>query len=108
MYNKMSEISYEEASNLQKKYPNRAPILVKTKGDIDLDRSKYLVPFDLKLAEFMIVLRKRIRNVEAYEGLYMFIDGKMFTPNFTLGQVWDSIKEVYYLEVTITKESTFG
>ena len=104
----MSEISYEEASRMRKKYPKRAPILVKTKGDIDLDRSKYLVPFDLKLAEFMMVLRKRIRNVEEYEGLYMFIDGKMFTPNFTLGQVWDSIQEVYYLEVTITKESTFG
>ena len=43
----MGEISYEEASRLRKKYPDRAPILVKTKGDIDLDRSKYLVPFDL-------------------------------------------------------------
>ena len=40
----MGEISYEEASRLRKKYPQRAPILVKTKGDIDLDRSKYLVP----------------------------------------------------------------
>ena len=104
----MDKISFEEASKVRKKYPDRVPILVKVSENIDLDRTKYLVPFDLTLAEFMMVLRKRIKNVKSYEGLYMFIDGRMFTPNFTLRQVWESIKEVYYLEVIITKENTFG
>ena len=75
----MAKISYEEASRIMKKYPDKVPILVVTTKNIDLDRKKYLVPFDLTLGGFMVVLRKRIRDVEHYEGLYSFVDGKMFT-----------------------------
>ena len=48
-----------------RKYPDRVPIICEKIGDDlsvpDIDRKKYLVPNDLGVAQFMYVIRKRMK-----------------------------------------------
>ena len=52
-----------ESSKIIAKYPERIPVICERIGDTvpDIDRKKYLVPGDLSIANFMYVIRKRIK-----------------------------------------------
>jgi GABA(A) receptor-associated protein len=101
---KIQTISEEEAGKLREKYPDRIPVVVNTTGDLVINRSKYLVPDDLTLGEFIIVLRKRI-NIKACEAIYMFINGKIYPSNMQLKTICG---ESNFIRVSVAKESTFG
>jgi GABA(A) receptor-associated protein len=101
---KIQTISDEEAGKLREKYPNRIPVVVNTTGDLVINRSKYLVPDDLTLGEFIIVLRKRI-NIKACEAIYMFINGKIYPSNMHLKTICG---ENNFISISVAKESTFG
>lgn len=101
---KIHTISDEEAGKLREKYPNRIPVVVNTTGDLVINRSKYLVPDDLTLGEFTIVLRKRI-NIKACEAIYMFINGKIYPSNMHLKTICG---ENNCISISVAKESTFG
>jgi len=101
---KKKKICLIEATRLKEKYPDRIPVIVNTIGDLKIDRNKYLVPQDLTLAEFMVVIRKRI-NIESYEALYMFINGNLHPSNTCIKNL---VLVNNSLTITITKESTFG
>ena len=53
----------QEAEKVLAKYPDRIPIICE-RANTDaprLDRSKYLVPTDISMGEFMYVIRKRMK-----------------------------------------------
>ena len=52
-----------EATRIMEKYPNRIPVICECVGGEvpNIDRKKYLVPSDLSMAEFLYVIRKRIK-----------------------------------------------
>lgn len=101
---KIHIISDDEATKLREKYPDRIPVVVNTTDDLVINRSKYLVPQDLTLGEFIIVLRKRI-NIKASEAIYMFINGKIYPSNMQLKTICG---ENNFISVSVAKESTFG
>jgi GABA(A) receptor-associated protein len=101
---KIQTISNDEAIKLREKYPDRIPVVVNTTDDLVINRSKYLVPQDLTLGEFIIVLRKRI-NIKACEAIYMFINGKIYPSNMQLKTICG---ENNFINVSVAKESTFG
>ena len=53
----------EESDRILAKYPDRVPVICEriTKRINQLDRKKYLCPGDLSLANFMYVIRKRMK-----------------------------------------------
>ena len=75
----------------------------------DIDRKKYLVPDDLSMANFMYVVRKRIK-LSPEKSLYLFVDGNNMVPASQL------VKNVYqeysssdnFLYIIYAGESTFG
>ena len=54
----------EEAQRVIEKYPHRIPVICECIGGEvpDIDRKKYLVPSELSMAQFLYVIRKRIRD----------------------------------------------
>ena len=57
------ETRKKEADKIKVKYPNRYPIIVNKAQKCDLDdieRSKFLVPGDLTIGQFIYIVRKRI------------------------------------------------
>ena len=68
----------EESDRILAKYPDRVPVICErlTKRINELDRKKYLCPGDLSLANFMYVIRKRMK-LEPEKAIYLFINDKL-------------------------------
>ena len=67
----------EEAERILAKYPQRIPVICekdpRSRDIPNIDRQKYLVPDDLSVANFMYVIRKRIK-IEAEKSIYLFVN----------------------------------
>ena len=65
----------DEAHRILQKYPERIPVICekdpRSRDIPDIDRKKYLVPADLSIANFMYVIRKRIK-ISPEKSIYLF------------------------------------
>ena len=102
----------EESSRMREKHPDRIPVIVEKRDKSTLpniDKRKFLVPYDLTFCQFIHVIRKRLR-VEKDQALFTFIDDNKLPP---VGQMMsaifeDSKNEDGFLYVTYTGENVFG
>ncbi len=103
----------EEASRILEKFPERIPIIVekdpRCKDIPDIDRKKYLVPNDLTMANFMYVIRRRIKLVPE-KSLYLFVDEtNMVASSQLVSSVYaDFASSDKFLYIMYAGESTFG
>eukprot|EP01063_Lacrimia_lanifica_P006362 TRINITY_DN1384_c2_g3_i1.p1 TRINITY_DN1384_c2_g3~~TRINITY_DN1384_c2_g3_i1.p1 ORF type:complete len:123 (+),score=67.07 TRINITY_DN1384_c2_g3_i1:67-435(+) len=100
-----------ESEKILKKYPERIPVICEKhpQSDVpDIDKSKFLVPMDLNVGQFIYVVRKRIK-LAPEKALFLFIDG-MLPPTAALMQSLynDSRDEDGFLYIKYSGESTFG
>lgn len=102
-----------ESQKIRAKYPGRVPIICEKDPrsfDIpDIDRKKYLVPEDLSIANFMYVIRKRIK-IRPDKSIYLFIDNHIMPATAQLISILynDYKNEDGFLYITYAGESTFG
>lgn len=100
-----------ESKRIRQKFPERIPVIVeKAKGSDapDIDKQKYLVPTDLTVAQFVYVVRKRIK-LEPQDAIFLFVDGKIPPATHLLSQIYkDNQNPDGFLYITYAKESTFG
>ena len=96
-----------------KKYPDRIPVCVyKNKGATntpDIDKEKYLVPYDLTVGQFLYVIRKRIK-LKPEEALYIYFDGNLVNTSVTIKEIYTMYKdkEDDMLYAVYSTENTFG
>lgn len=107
------ERRYDESTKIMWKYPDRLPIICEKWGnDTDMpniDRTKYLVPNDLGINQFIYIIRSRLR-LPPEKSIYIFIN------NDIIPHTGGSIKEYYYkykdddgfLYISYSGENTFG
>ena len=105
----------EEAERIISKYPSRIPVIVEKNPKCNnlphIDRSKFLVPGDLLISEFYVIIRKRIKDLKSHEALFFFTgeDGMMAKPSATLSSVYEEMKsDDGFLYMQYSGESTFG
>ena len=93
------------------KYPGRVPIIVekyKSSELPDIDKTKYLVPKDMSISQFMFIIRKRIK-IEPSQTLFITINSILVSSGSTVGEVYEVNKdEDGFLYVIYTGENTFG
>ena len=84
----------EESDRILAKYPDRVPVICEriTRRINELDRKKYLCPGDLSLANFMYVIRKRMK-LEPEKAIYLFIYDKLCPTSALLSQIYDENKD---------------
>lgn len=101
----------EESSKILEKYPERVPIICEriTSNIPDIDRKKYLCPRDLSIANFMHIIRKRIK-LSSDKSIYLFINEKTIPiTSSLLGVIHNNYKhEDGFLYISYGGESTFG
>ena len=105
---------YEEATRILSKYPDRVPVICE-KGigsDLpDIDRKKYLCPNDISIANFMYIIRKRIK-LPPEKSIFLFCgeDATALLPTaFLMSQAYaDHKAQDGFLYITYNAESTFG
>ena len=100
-----------ESNNILTKYPGRVPVIVRKSPNSrlkDIDKKKFLVPSDLTIAQFIYVIRKRIK-LDSTEALFIMVNNKVLPSKLCLGEIYNKDKdEDGFLYVIYTSENTFG
>ena len=102
----------KESEKIINKYPDRIPIIVtKNKSCIlnDIPKCKFLVPKDLTMAQFTVIVRKRISLTDK-ETLFLFInDQTLATGSESVSNLYDQHKdEDGFLYISYCNENVFG
>ena len=103
-----------ESNRIMNKYPDRLPIICQRsqKAFQDcpcIDKTKYLLPKDLTMGQFLYVIRKRIK-LAPEKAIFIFIHDKLLPPVSELMEfIYSKHKdEDGFLYLTYTGENTFG
>lgn len=101
-----------ESQRIKLKYPDRIPLLVfkdKKSSLPHLNRYKYLIPADLTLAQFMQVIRKKIK-LAPEKAIFIFTENnklvKISEPLYSIYKQYKNTDGFLYL--TYYEENTFG
>lgn len=101
----------QESNRITQKYPERIPIIcekAKNSNVTDLDKSKYLVPCDLTIGQFMFVIRKRMK-LSSEQAIFLFVNNSIPSTSSSVSQIYDSYKDDDgFLYITYSGENTFG
>ncbi len=100
-----------ESTRIMRKYPDRVPVILEKDKNAripDLVKSKFLVPNDITIAQFIYVIRRQIK-LDAHQAIFLLI-------NDTAPMTSDVLQDVYtkhkkddgFLYITYTQENTFG
>jgi len=102
-----------EADKIMQRYPDRIPIIISrsatSKNTPEIDKSKFLVPVDLTVGQFLYVIRKRLK-LDPAVGLYMFIDNTIACNTELIYKVYKESydKDDHFLYAVYSCENTFG
>ena len=101
-----------ESARIREKYPDRIPVIVErsAKSDTvpDIDKSKYLVPSDLTVGQFVYVIRKRIK-IDSQKAIYIFVNNALPPTAAFLSSVYAEQKdEDGFLYISYSGENVFG
>ncbi len=95
-----------QSVRLMEKYPDRVPIII-NKSDFKLDKKKYLVPKDLSIGQFMMIVRSKV-NIKPEESMFIFIDNLIPCSTDLIQQLYANHQKDGILYVTLCLENTFG
>lgn len=101
-----------EANRIISKYPERIPVICE-KGENRsnvpiLDKTKYLVPIDLSVGQFIFVIRKRMK-ISSEQAIFIFINGTIPSNTSVISDIYHQHRdEDGFLYVTYSGENTFG
>jgi GABA(A) receptor-associated protein len=103
-----------DGAKLVEKYPDKVPILVKPDSRIKdpsliIDKKKFLVPRDLQVAQFIFVIRKRLR-LKPEQAIFLFFGDKAVNTSASISSSYEMYKnkEDQVLHVTYACEAAFG
>jgi GABA(A) receptor-associated protein len=99
-----------EAERIIKKYPERVPVICEKVGiDLpDLDKYKFLVPNDISLAQFMYIIRRRMK-ISSDKSIFLFVNNNLIPCSELFKKIYSEHKdEDGFLYISYNGESTFG
>ena len=102
-----------EVDVIKQQYPGYIPIIVRTRKNdkgIVLTKSKFLVTNEITLAQFLVILRKKISDINSTESIFLLIDNTMAPVTLTMASIYKEKKDkdTDMLFITVCKENTFG
>ena len=100
-----------ESEKITKKYPNRIPIIIEKVDKCllnDIDKTKYLVPKDLNMNQFIYIIRKRIK-LDNSQSIFFIVGNNVCPSNVPLSSIYEEHKDKDgFLYIIYTSENTFG
>lgn len=101
-----------EYERITKKYNDRAAVVVEKGTGIDLPnivKTKYLVPHDLSVSQFMYVIRKQIKVNPEISLVFVTKNGYMLSGGDTILNVYGKHRDDDgFLKISYCLENTFG
>ena len=103
----------KECEKIRNQFPEKIPIICEKdpKSNIrDIDKTKYLVPADLTVSQFNMMIRKRI-EIPQEAAFYLLVNGKTsITGDAVLNDIYEKSKdpEDGFLYIAYASEVTWG
>lgn len=100
----------DESRRICAKYPDRIPIIIEpsTTCKLNIDKTKYLVPRDLTVGQFMYVIRKRLK-LPAEKAIFLFVNGTIPSSTTMVNILYENEKDTdNFLKMHYSEENTFG
>ena len=106
------EERFSESERIIKKFPDKVPIICEKNGNQlelkELEKSKYLVPWDYTIGQFLYIIRKQLQ-LGKEEALFMIVGNHISSASALLGHIYELYKDLDgFLYIQYTKENTFG
>ena len=114
----------KSSSKAIEKYEGNYPVLVykaKHSNLNQISKFKFLVPNDLTVSQFLVVIRKRLVGVQSAHSIFFFVnkvtvDGENTTEHIVIPPAPESLGSLYtnfkssdgYLRFIYSEENTFG
>lgn len=90
------------------KYPDRVPIIVDCKKEINLDKNKYLVPNNINLGQLMYILKKKI-NINKNQSIFLLCNNTLLLNTELINSLYNKHKDYDgFLYIILSLENTFG
>ncbi|KAJ8405157.1 hypothetical protein AAFF_G00321480 [Aldrovandia affinis] len=102
-----------EVCSIRSKFPNKLPVIVeryiREKHLPLLDKTKFLVPFELTMGQFLALLRSKI-DLDATQALYLLVsDRSMSCMAASMGEVYSQYRDPDgFLYMTYASQDMFG
>lgn len=100
-----------EAKHIMNKYKTRIPIVIEKYKDSKMnmiDKNKYLVPSDLKMNQFIFIVRKRLK-LQPHETIFLLVNNQLCPSNMAFFDIYEKhADEDGFLYIIYTSENTFG
>ena len=101
----------KESNNIVTKYPERIPVIVEKQEAsdvVDLDKNKYLVPWDLTVGQFVYVIRKRMK-LPPEKAIFIFVNNQIPMQCMRMSNIYEEEKDNDgFLYIKYAGENTFG
>ena len=111
--NPNTEARKTECEKIRNQFSDKIPIICEKdpKSNIrDIDKTKYLVPDDLTVSQFNMMIRKRI-EIQQEAAFYLLVNGKnSITGDSLLSDIYEKYKdpEDGFLYIAYASELTWG
>ena len=101
-----------ESKKVYDKYPNRLCIYIekskRCKIVNELEKNKYIIPNTITVAEFIVIIRKRI-NITSEQGLFFFVNNITISGNTLMSDIYNKYHaDDNFLYITYSGENCFG
>lgn len=103
----------EEATHVIYKYPDRIPIICEKNRNAshdcpNIDKSKYLVPRDLTMGQFLYVVRKRL-HLAPEKAIFLFVGDTIAPSSALINDVYNCfVDNDSFLYISYSLENVFG
>lgn len=104
----------DESKRIMEKYPTRIPVIVEMEqsSDLFLDKRKYLIPKEMNISQFLVVIRKRIKTsgeLKPSESIYLISKKTMLTGTMTLEEIYNKYHDSdNFLYILLARQNVFG
>jgi GABA(A) receptor-associated protein len=101
-----------EALRIRDKFPSRIPVIVERSPQSrqipNLDKTKFLVPGDLTVGQFIFIIRRRI-SLPPETALFLFVNGTLPTTSTLMKELYTSLADNDgFLYTLYSGENVFG
>uniref|UniRef100_A0A8C5G963 Autophagy-related protein n=1 Tax=Gouania willdenowi TaxID=441366 RepID=A0A8C5G963_GOUWI len=106
-------IRQQEVAGIRSKFPNKIPVIIerydREKFLPPLDKTKFLVPHELTMTQFVTIIRNRMSLLPT-QAFYLLIDGSgLASMSLTMAQVYrEHQDDDGFLYITYASQEMFG
>jgi GABA(A) receptor-associated protein len=102
----------EEAVRIRAKYPDKIPVIVERASNSskipDIDKHKFLVPLDLTVAQFVYIIRKRIK-LTPEQAIFIFVNNQLPPTSMMMSQLYEAHKDPdLFMYILYSGETAYG